>query len=108
GLTVQSGDAGFVFDKKTVSQLSAAGDVTVALGKEDSAEENAISEVYSVHFVDAEGNNIDTGKQKVEVSIPVDLSGIQKTNKLTVSDSDSGKTYKLKVKGSIGTFKADG
>ncbi|SEJ63587.1 Peptidase inhibitor I9 [Bhargavaea ginsengi] len=108
GLTVQSGDAGFVFDKKTVSQLSAAGDVTVALGKEDSAEENAISEVYSVHFVDAEGNNIDTGKQKVDVSIPVDLSGIQKTNKLTVSDSDSGKTYKLKVKGDIGTFKADG
>lgn len=108
GLSVQSGDAGFTFDKKLIGQLSAAGDVTVVLGKEQSAEEDAISEVYSVHFLDDAGNRIDTGKQKLDVSIPVDLSGIQKTNKLTVSDSDSGKTYKLKVKGSTGTFKADG
>ncbi|SIT69296.1 hypothetical protein SAMN05428946_0472 [Edaphobacillus lindanitolerans] len=47
-------------------------------------------------------------KQKLEIEIPVDLSGVGKTNKLTARDSESGTVYKLKVKDGTAAFTAAG
>lgn len=111
GITVtDDGGFGFTADKKLVEQLAAsAGGVTIALGKEQSGDASAISDTYSLRFLDESGKQIDTGKKKdkIEITLPVDLSGVGKTNKLFVKDGDTGAQYKLKVKNGVASFTAD-
>lgn len=110
-LVVESGN-GFSFDldKKVIEKLlkGTDGTLTIALTKEDATEEGAISDVYAFNFVTGEGSVIDIGKEKIDVSIPVDVSNVEKTNKLTVLDLENNRTYKLEYKDGVATFKADG
>ncbi|MET3575425.1 S8 family serine peptidase [Bhargavaea ullalensis] len=111
GITVSAEGLSFTADKKLVERMgAAAGGITIALGKSATDEKSTISDSYSIHFLDKSGNEVNTGKNKdkFDVTLPVDLSGVGKTNKLTVKDSESGNVYKLKVKNGEAAFTADG
>nr|WP_245698268.1 S8 family serine peptidase [Sporosarcina ureilytica] len=110
-LVIESSD-GFSFDlaRNVIEKLSKGtdGTLTIALTKEDATEERAISDVYAFNFIAGEGSVINIGKENIEVTIPVDVSNVGKTNKLTVLDLANNRTYKLKYKDGVATFKADG
>ncbi|WP_249336556.1 S8 family serine peptidase [Sporosarcina sp. Marseille-Q4063] len=110
-VVVETGD-GFSFNlaRKVIKKLANGtdGTLTIALTKEASTGPNAISDVYSFNFETGDGAVIDIGKEKIDITIPVDVSDVKKTNKLTVLDLENNRTYNLKYKDGIATFKADG
>ena len=110
-VVIESGD-GFSFNlaRKVIEKLAKGtdGTLTIALTKEASSQSNAISDIYSFNFVTDDDSVINIGKEKIDITIPVDVSNVKKTNKLTVLDLENNRTYNLKYKDGIATFKADG
>lgn len=81
--------------------------LTIVFTHEAATQQGAISDVYGFHFL-ADGQVVNLGKEFMDVTIPVDVTGIAKTNKLSVTDLEHQKTYKLKYKNGTATFKANG
>ncbi len=109
-VVVESEGFSFTLTRKAIEKLANGieDSLTIALTKEAASQSNAISDVYSINFVTGDGSVIGIGKEKIDLTIPVDVSDVEKTNKLTVLDLENNKTYNLKYKDGVASFKADG
>ncbi|QUW24031.1 S8 family serine peptidase [Sporosarcina sp. Marseille-Q4063] len=110
-LVIESEELSFTLTSKVVEKLSEAtdGTLTIALTKEEATNEKAISEVYSFRFVTGEDQTeILIGNEKIDVTLTVDASNVNKTNQLWAQDLNSGESFKAKYNNNAATFKSDG
>ncbi|MHA6250372.1 S8 family serine peptidase [Oceanobacillus sp. CAU 1775] len=112
-LVIESEEISFTLARKVVEKLDKGTNdtLTIVLTKEASTNAKAISDVYSFHFATGEDlKEINIGKEKIDVTLAVDVSNVGKTNQLWGEELNTGKTHKAKYdkKTDTATFKSDG
>nr|WP_172371773.1 S8 family serine peptidase [Sporosarcina jiandibaonis] len=110
-LVIESDDLSFTLARKVVKKLSEATDETllIALTRDELTIKYAVSDVYSFRFATGEDlTEINIGKEKIDITLAVDESKVDKTTQLWARDLANGKLYKVKYKNNTATFKSNG